>query len=95
MSKVPSDKSGLKELVLDLVKSCTSQGARDPGPMERPLTFTEQVSTLKEKGLISSGSTEPTRTVPSLSPQTQALKQSHRDKVESLEIRKQFIRHTD
>ena len=52
MAKVPADKSGLTDLVADLVQSCVKQGARDLVPLEKPLSYTEQVDVLKGKGLL-------------------------------------------
>ena len=88
VAKVPTDRSCLQDLVADLVQSCTSQGARDLGTLEKPLTFTEQVSVLKEKGLIGPGpgSTAPPSTAPSVSPEERALMSAHREEVEILEM---------
>ena len=52
VAKVPADKSGLTDLVADLVQSCVKQGARDLVPLEKPLSYTEQVEVLKDKGLL-------------------------------------------
>ena len=83
VAKVPADRSGLQELVGDLVQSCTSQGARDLGPLDKPLTFTEQVSVLTEKGLI--GSKTPAAPTPppppTVSPEEQELLVAHRNGV--------------
>ena len=77
VAKVPSDRSGLKELVADLVQSCTSQGARDLGSLDKALTFTEQVSILKEKGLIGSNKPDPPpSSAPSMSSEEQAMEQA-------------------
>ena len=86
--KIPADRSVLLETVVDLVQSCTAQGARDIGPITQALTFTEQVAVLTEKGLIgkASGSSTPPPPTQTRTPEEDAMLLAHKTEVLSLEI---------
>ena len=84
MSKVPQDKSTIPELVSDLVQSCAKQGARDLVALTEPLSYTDLVDLLKEKGLIVASPTPPPAagtTGNTLSPEEETLLVGHKNEV--------------
>ena len=82
MSKVPQDKSTIPELVSDLVQSCAKQGARDLVALTEPLSYTDLVDLLKEKGLIvASPSHPPAVGTNTLSSEEEKLLVGHKNEV--------------
>ena len=78
VAKIPLDRSSLPGHIAELVQSCVKQGARDIVPLDKPLTYTEQVDVLKAKGLLGKDPAVAPDQVRTPTPEEEALMAAHR-----------------
>ena len=82
---VPEDKSAIKDVILDTYNNCVADGAEQLELPVKPVSFTDLVSILKDKGLIKGAGSLPPTPQPSVAatqPQLeQPLLDSYREEV--------------
>ena len=78
---VPENKDAVADAILDLYNACIDEGATDLELPKEPLSYTELVNQLKEKGLIQAKTPTINNIPPALTPEEQQLQTAHKEQV--------------